>query len=67
MILCIFLFWIKKTPHEERWVTMGKCMTGKILVVVHTYHADDLAAETMRLISARPATKRERKQYEEGI
>jgi len=44
---------------EERWVTMGKDATGRILVVVYTWRG-----ETARIISARRATSRERRQYE---
>jgi uncharacterized DUF497 family protein len=47
---------------EQRFVTVGMDSGGRILVVVYTYHGEDI-----RLISARPATKRERMQYEEGI
>ena len=46
---------------EERFVTIGVSETGKIPVVVATERGDSL-----RLISARPASKRERKQYEEA-
>ena len=46
---------------EERFVTIGVSDQGKILVVVATERGDSL-----RLISARPAGKRERKQYEEA-
>ena len=35
---------------------------GRILVVVYTYRD-----ESIRLISARPATKQEQKDYETGI
>ena len=46
---------------EERFVTIGASDKGKILVVVATERGDIL-----RLISARPAGRRERKQYEEA-
>ena len=46
---------------EERFVTIGVSETGKIPVVVATVRGDSL-----RLISARPASKREKKQYEEA-
>jgi len=55
-----------KTHHEERWVTVGHCITEKILVVVHTYK-EVANQEIIRIISARSATKKEKKQYEEGI
>jgi len=45
---------------EERWITVGLDALGRILVVVYTWRA-----ETVRLISARKATPREREAYEE--
>jgi uncharacterized DUF497 family protein len=46
---------------EERWVTMGLDASGRLLVVVYTWRG-----ERVRLISAREATPRERRQYEES-
>ena len=46
---------------EERFVTIGVSDQGKILVVVATERGD-----SVRLISARSASRRERKQYEEA-
>lgn len=46
---------------EERWVTLGMDAYGRVLVVVYTWRS-----EAIRLISARPATQRERRQYEQG-
>ncbi len=48
-------------PDEERFVTIGIDAMGRILVVVYTWRG-----EIIRLISARKATKGERKEYEEG-
>ena len=45
---------------EERWITLGKDAVGRLLVVVYTWRG-----ENARLISARPATSREKRQYEE--
>lgn len=45
---------------EPRSVTVGASATGAVLVLVYTWRRD-----RVRLISARPATKRERGQYEE--
>jgi uncharacterized DUF497 family protein len=45
---------------EERFVTVGCDPSGQLLVVVYTWRG-----ERIRLISARPATGRERRQYEE--
>lgn len=49
---------------EERWLTLGQAENGKLLVVVHTYCEVDVANAGIRIISARSATKRERRQYE---
>jgi len=46
---------------EERFIILGKSHSGKLLVVVHTERGDNL-----RIISARRASHRERKNYEEG-
>ena len=47
---------------EQRFVSVGTDSTGRILVVAYAYRG-----ENIRLISARAATGRERKTYEEGI
>ena len=47
---------------EERWITIGQSISGKILVVVHTYRKTR-DTEVTRIISARKATKNEEKQY----
>ncbi len=49
---------------EERWRTMGQVGGLLILVVAHTYTEQD-GDETIRIISARKATRLERKRYEE--
>jgi uncharacterized DUF497 family protein len=46
---------------EDRFVTFGLSSRGRLLVVSHTERGDKI-----RIISARPAKKRERKIYEEG-
>lgn len=51
---------------EERWVSMGRSCKGDIFVVVHTY-LEIQGHEEIRIISARRATKKERRAYEEGI
>ena len=49
------------TQEEERFLTFGHSSAGRLLVVSHTDRG-----ERTRIISARPATRTERKQYEEG-
>lgn len=56
-----------KAHSEERWATMGISVDTKTLVVVHTYKTIERGQEVVRIISARKATRKEAKQYEEGI
>jgi uncharacterized DUF497 family protein len=46
-------------PDEDRFVTIGRDGLGRVLVVVFTWRG-----ESIRIISARKAMERERKQYE---
>lgn len=46
---------------EHRFIILGRSHQGKILVVVHTERGDNI-----RIISARSASRRERKYYEEA-
>lgn len=55
------------TRDEERWVTLGQAENGTLLVVVHTHREINESEALIRLISARPATKREQQTYEAGI
>ncbi|MEQ9464088.1 MAG: BrnT family toxin [Haliea sp.] len=52
------------SSEEDRWITLGQANGQHYLVVAHTYRNQQDNAVTIRLISARPATKREIKQYE---
>ena len=45
---------------EERWLLVGQSSAARLLVVAHTERGDEI-----RLINARPATRRERATYEE--
>ena len=46
---------------EDRFLTMGTSLDGRLIVVSHTDRADSI-----RVISARGATRRERRDYEDG-
>ena len=46
---------------EDRFVIIGSSYHGKLLVVVHTERGDNI-----RVISARRASRQERKAYEEA-
>lgn len=52
--------------YEDRWVTMGLVKNQHYLLVVHTYKDLQGTSATIRIISARRATKNEIKQYERG-
>lgn len=47
---------------EQRWVTMGMNVFGTLCVVVYTQ-----LKNSIRLISVRKATGKERREYEKGI
>ncbi len=49
---------------EERWQTLGLVGPHAILLVAHT-NEDEHGEETIRIISARKATRAERKRYDE--
>lgn len=49
---------------EERWFTLGNSSDGKLLAVSHTYQYTGPINVSVRIISAREATRRERQQYE---
>lgn len=51
---------------EERWITIGASAEGRVLVVVHVRAQSDETGEIIRIISAREATRQERKAYTEG-
>lgn len=48
---------------EERWVTIGEARNGQLLTVCHTFR-QAAHQELIRIISARPATRNERRQFE---
>jgi uncharacterized DUF497 family protein len=50
------------SQEEERWIALGKSVSQLLLLVVHT--DDD---QTIRIISARKAEPKERRQYEQSI
>ena len=49
------------SDEEERWVTIGLDVFGRVIVLVYTWRG-----ERARLISARKATPQERRFYEEA-
>ena len=51
----------RHSDEEDRFLTMGMSVDGRLLLVSHTDRAD-----AVRIISAREASRHERKDYEDG-
>ncbi len=49
------------SEEEDRYITMGTSVENRLLVVSHTDRGDKI-----RIISAREATRKERRDYEDG-
>ena len=52
---------VEHSDDEERYITIGLSREGRVLMVAHTERA-----ESIRIISARRATRNEEKFYEEA-
>ena len=52
------------SEHEERYLIIGHSSKERILIVIHAYRDVD---QVVRIISARKATKKERRFYEKRI
>ena len=50
------------SEEEDRFVLIGNSFKNRLLVVIHTERCDNI-----RIISARKATKNERKYYEKNV
>lgn len=62
--LAITVFDASHSADEERWFTLGMARSGILLAVAHTYWSTGPTSAQARIISARRATQRERKDYE---
>ncbi len=64
----LHLSWLEErfSAFEERWVTIGQTRTGLTLTVANLYFSEN-GEGIVRLISARRATHREQRRYEESI
>jgi uncharacterized DUF497 family protein len=62
--LAVTVFDAAHSQSEERWFTLGTSRHGALLAVAHTYQSTGPASARVRIISARPATRREREQYQ---
>lgn len=61
----ITVFDTEHSEHEDRWATIGIDRNGILLVVVHTFQQLDADCCRIRIISARKATRKESKPYQE--
>ncbi|MEQ1545538.1 BrnT family toxin [Methyloglobulus sp.] len=64
--LSITVFDEAHSMKEERWLTLGQNTNGDLLVVAHTYLQAESNRSLVRIISARLATKQERRIYSES-
>ena len=61
----ITVFDTEHSENEDHWVTIGTDRNGILLVVIHTFQQLDADCCKIRIISARKATRKESKQYQE--
>lgn len=61
--LALTVFDASHSQAEERWFTLGETVAGRLLAVSHTYVTHSAETATVRIISAREATRAERCQY----
>jgi uncharacterized DUF497 family protein len=61
--LALTVFDAEHSEFEERWFTLGLSSEGRLLAVSHTYTATGPYTAGVRIISAREATRNERRQY----
>ena len=52
------------SKEEDRFILLGRSIKSRVLIVCHCERDD---GETIRIVSARKATKNERKHYQGGI
>lgn len=64
--LALTVFDKEHSETEERWFTLGLSSEGKLLAVSHTYMETGPDTARVRIISAREATRSERREYEDG-
>ena len=61
--LALTVFDAEHSTDEERWFTLGMSQEGKLLALSHTFVTTAPDQARVRLISAREATRNERRQY----
>ena len=64
--LALTVYDTEHSEAEERWASVGRAEDGKLLVVIHSFEETSATSASVRIISAREATKRERENYQEA-
>ena len=64
--LAMTFFDNEHSEDEDRWVSVGRSSEGALLLVIHTFVGTGPSTALVRIISALPATRHERQQYEQG-
>jgi len=59
----VSVFDVDHSENEDRWVTFGKDSNHILLAVVHTFREETKDEYTIRIISARKATRKEHQQH----
>jgi uncharacterized DUF497 family protein len=62
--LALTVFDATHSRDEERWFTLGTSADGRLLAVAHTFRQTGSQTAMVRIISAREASRQERRQYE---
>jgi uncharacterized DUF497 family protein len=63
--LCISILDKRFDYSEERWISLGSTVKGRIIVMGYAYYLTENSEERIRIIMARKAARKEREQYEE--
>lgn len=63
--LALTVFDEAHSQSEERWFTLGMTGEGRLLAVSHTFEQTSPTRARIRIISAREASRGERKDYQE--
>lgn len=58
---------LEHSDTEERWFSLGCSATGALLAVVYLWSEAGPGTTTIRVISARNATRNEARYYQEGL
>lgn len=61
--LALTVFDAAHSREEERWFTLGLSASGRLLALAHTFQTTGPSTASVRIISAREASRLEHRQY----